>query len=217
MSIEFVYRGFIPYLAMRKVQEERVIGCAKGESAEAIYFCSHQPVITVGKSESLGAVAENAGCQLYVVTRGGKITYHGPTQLMIYPVVNLSKRGLGVKKFVEMGLSTIADYLQEHFHCEAVATVCPPGVWVDSASLADGCPSRKIAFVGLKITRGVTDHGFALNIHTQSCCFQGFVPCGDSLMLATSLYDPSSDTRLAGGYFHIAQQICARLRVALGD
>lgn len=117
------------------------------------------------------------GVEIYHVDRGGDVTYHGPGQAVGYPIVSLRPRGLDAHKYLrdleEVLIRTLAD-----FGIEGVRAPGMTGVWVDNA---------KIAAIGVKFTRAVTSHGFALNVNTDLSYFDGIIPCGLSNRNVTSM------------------------------
>lgn len=117
------------------------------------------------------------GVQIYHVDRGGDVTYHGPGQAVGYPIVSLRTRGLDAHKYLrdleEVLLRTLADFGIKGQRAQGMT-----GVWVDNA---------KIAAIGVKFTRAVTSHGFALNVNTDLSYFSGIVPCGLTNRNVTSM------------------------------
>ena len=148
-----------------------------------ILLLEHEPVITVGKfgsKQNLLAskqILQERGIELFETERGGDFTYHGPGQLVCYPVLNLKKLGLGVKKYVylleEVIIRTLKDY-----GIDAERKDKFPGVWVGDC---------KIAFIGIYVKRHVTMHGFSMNIENQADNFSHIVPCGISELKITSV------------------------------
>lgn len=115
----------------------------------------------------------NLGAETYDIERGGDITYHGPGQLVVYPILDLEKLGIGLKAYVESLEWCIISVLND-FNITAGVIKGRVGVWVDI-----GLPSeRKIAAIGIKSSRYVTMHGIALNVNTDLTMFSHIVPCG---------------------------------------
>ena len=149
-----------------------------------LVFVEHPSVVTSGRNfpvpPELEAFLFSKGLPVHTTTRGGKLTYHGPGQLVIYPVVSLRKVGMGVKEFVETLSLGIGDWLAG----EGVTVQWnhdAPGLWTDNPL------ARKIASVGLRIEKGVTTHGAAVNLSTDLTMFQHFSPCGFAGSVMTSL------------------------------
>ena len=156
------------------LQAECVAGRKLGEMPDQLLLLEHPHVITLGRNgrmENLLAskeVLERAGIALYPTDRGGDITYHGPGQLVGYPILDLRewKRDVGayVRAIEQVLIDTLADF------GIAAGRVCGcTGVWVDGA---------KIAAIGVHISRWVTSHGFALNVNTDMSYFRYIIPCG---------------------------------------
>jgi lipoate-protein ligase B len=174
------FLGRAPYrmtVAFMEELRERVLA---GEDAEHILFCEHDPVVTLGRSADEAHVLDPEmlaarGFDVVRTTRGGDVTAHGPGQLVIYPVVRLTR---GVVAFVEAVAGAIVDELAER-GVSAAFRRQPAGVWVGEA---------KIAAVGLHIKRRVSAHGFALNVSARSTAlFDGIVPCGIAGASVTSI------------------------------
>lgn len=171
--LEWIELGRIEYQAGRAAQDELVAARARGDCRDACLILEHSPVLTLGKrrtAESVRAaeVFRARGIQVAETNRGGEATYHGPGQLIVYPVVSLRERGYGVRSFVERGLGAITDALKRL----GIAAECraePAGVWVGE---------EKIASVGLRVEHGVTNHGFALNVSNDLGPYALFSPCG---------------------------------------
>lgn len=145
---------------------------------EHLLLVEHTPVYTLGRHGNPGNMLHHAGSryrdtELVAIERGGDITFHGPGQLVAYPIIDLQRRGLGVKRYVELleeaVIRTIAHYsLAGERHQGA------PGVW-----LGTGTPDeRKICAIGIKCRRFVTMHGVALNVNTDLSWFSAINPCG---------------------------------------
>ncbi len=167
-----------PYSSVLRYQEslfEKAVA-AKNEGLEVqqtLILCQHHPVYTLGKSgsiENLLIDPEEVGADFVRINRGGDITFHGPGQLVAYPILDLDKLGIGVALYVEkledVMIKTLAD-----FGITADRMESAPGVWVNGA---------KIGAVGIKLSRHITMHGLALNVNTDLSFFDHIVPCGIS-------------------------------------
>jgi len=144
---------------------------------DEIWFAEHPPVFTLGLNASREHLLAPGDIPVVQVDRGGQVTFHGPGQLMIYPLVDLKRARLGVRDLVTGLELTIVDLVAEH-GVEAVAQRDAPGVYVD------GC---KIASVGLRVRRGASYHGMALNIEVNPEPFSRINPCGYSGLEITDL------------------------------
>ena len=155
-------------LADQLVMRERVWAGADG----VIYLCEHPPVITLGRSartDNILATADElvaAGVSVETIERGGDVTYHGPGQLMIYPIVRLRR---GVVEFLERVAGAIADACATLGAPGAAWVRDPAGVWRDGA---------KLAACGIHVARSVSVHGFALDVATPREAWQRIRPCG---------------------------------------
>ncbi|HLK66692.1 MAG TPA: lipoyl(octanoyl) transferase LipB [Bryobacteraceae bacterium] len=166
--------GRIDYRTALELQLQLVAQRKQGEITDQLLLLEHPHVITLGRNghlENLLAddqVLGRAGIDFYPTDRGGDITYHGPGQLVGYPIVDLRewKRDVGayVRAVEQVIIETLADY---GIGGDRIAGLT--GVWVDG---------RKIAAIGVHISRWVTSHGFALNVATDLSYFQYIVPCG---------------------------------------
>lgn len=164
---------------IHKAIMESKFGLAQTHSEEII-FCEHPHVYTLGKSgnqnnlliDYIQLQAKNA--EFYHTNRGGDITYHGPGQIVGYPIIDLDARKIGVKKYVwtleEAVIRTLKEYNLEASRLEGAT-----GVWLDANQPGK---SRKINAIGVRVSRGITMHGFAFNINTDLSYFQHINPCG---------------------------------------
>lgn len=148
--------------------------------AHQLLFCEHDPVFTLGKSGSKDhlLLSEDAlaqqGFSFFKINRGGDITYHGPGQLVGYPIFDLDDFFTDVHRYVryleEAVIRTLAEYNLTSFREKGYT-----GVWLDDAGKGE---KRKICAIGVHLSRWVTLHGFAFNINTQLDHFNYIVPCG---------------------------------------
>ncbi|MEO0025580.1 MAG: lipoyl(octanoyl) transferase LipB [candidate division WOR-3 bacterium] len=163
----------------RLVWELRV----KNEIEDSLILCEHPPVITLGRRAdrrnllATESELERRGIRVYQVERGGDITYHGPGQLLGYPIFKLESGLLGVRRFVELVESALIRALGE-FGIKAETRPKVVGVWAGE---------KKIASLGVAVQEGVTFHGFALNIGRDLGGFQLINPCGLSSRIMTSM------------------------------
>jgi len=146
---------------------------------QQLLLCEHPHVYTMGKSaQSTNLLLSESelkkqDIQVFDIERGGDITYHGPGQLVVYPIFDLEQLQLGVKQFVfnieQCIINTLAKYgiVSERIHDRI-------GIWVDK----DTQRERKIAAIGIKCSRHITMHGLALNVNTDLSLFEQIIPCG---------------------------------------
>lgn len=153
-----------------------------------LLFVEHPHVYTFGKSaERKNLLADTGtlssiGAGVYDIERGGDITYHGPGQLVAYPIFDLEQLGIGVKAFVE-GIETAIIRTLAEWNIVAETIPGRIGVWIDK----DKPNERKIAAIGIKCSRFVSMHGLALNVNTNLEMFNHIVPCGISDKMVCSM------------------------------
>ncbi len=152
------YRGV---LARQHAERERVWAGGAG----TVFLCEHPPVITLGRSATLANVLAPGDVPIERIERGGDVTYHGPGQLMVYPIVRVR----GVVEFLSRVAGALADACAALGVPGAEFRRAPAGVWLGDA---------KLAACGIHIARGVSVHGFALNVCTPSIAWQRIRPCG---------------------------------------
>jgi lipoyl(octanoyl) transferase len=169
--------GRVPYLEGWRLQDA-VASRVRGGDDERLLLLEHDPVYTIGRRGTLDnllvdlAELRALGASAYRVDRGGDITYHGPGQLVGYPVVRLGDRP-DLVRYVRGIESALIEALAT-YGVAARTERGKTGVWVD---LLDRRPA-KIAAIGVRVSRGVTTHGFALNVSTDLAAFTRMVPCG---------------------------------------
>ncbi len=145
-----------------------------------LVLCEHYPVITLGKSGSVEHLLlnepelEREGIEFYKINRGGDITYHGPGQIVGYPILDLDDFFTDVHKFVRLIEQAIMNVLAK-YNIEAYREKGYTGVWLPATPVL---PKRKICAIGIHLSRWVSMHGFAFNINTDLSHFRHIVPCG---------------------------------------
>jgi lipoate-protein ligase B len=165
--LRYVWLGRAEYrtvLAQQHAERERVWAGGVG----TIFLCEHPPVLTLGRNATLANVLAPGDIPIERIERGGDVTYHGPGQLMVYPVVRVR----GVIDFLSRVGGALADACAAFGVSGAEFRRDPAGVWLGSA---------KLAACGIHIARGVSVHGFALNVCTPSNAWSGIRPCGLSV------------------------------------
>lgn len=135
---------------------------------DELWFTEHPPVFTLGLNASREHLLAPGDIPVVQADRGGQVTYHGPGQLMIYPLVDLKRAGLGIRQLVTALEQSVVDLMAE-FDIEAVSKAEAPGVYVEG---------RKLASVGLRVRRGASYHGMALNVDLDLEPFSRINPCG---------------------------------------
>ncbi len=148
-------------------------------SKEYLLLVEHNPVITLGKHAKEYNLllseeeAANRGVGMYHIERGGDVTFHGPGQLVVYPILDLEYHHLGVKDYVNLLEEAVILTLGE-FNIKGERVEGASGVWIEKGSRKE----RKICALGIKCSRFVTMHGLALNVNTDLTGFQMINPCG---------------------------------------
>jgi lipoyl(octanoyl) transferase len=180
--------GRIAYRDAWAFQRALVAARQAGEIPDQLLLLEHDPVITLGRHATGAhvtappAVLAERGIEVVRIERGGEVTYHGPGQLVAYPVVGLAGRRLGVRAFVGALEGAMADA------CAASGVVAGPraghpGCWCEPA----GPLPRKIGALGIRVSRGVTFHGIALNVAIDLADFGLIDPCGVPGLTSTSI------------------------------
>jgi len=184
--------GLIGYGAAWELQRRVVAARKQAIVPDVLLVCEHPHVITLGRSgkrEHLLApdhLLEQMGVEFHATNRGGDITYHGPGQLVAYPILNLAQIRRDVvwyvRKLEEAMIRATAEYGIEAKRCEGRT-----GIWVDAAGPDGAWTEEKLGAIGVHISRWVTSHGLAYNVSTDLRYFDLIVPCGISEKRATSL------------------------------
>ena len=158
--------------AMQRFTDERT-----QETADEIWFTEHPPVFTLGLNAGREHVLAAGDIPVVQIDRGGQVTYHGPGMLMVYPLIDLKRLGLGVRDLVTALEQSVVD-LAASYGIEARARAEAPGVYV---------AETKFASVGLRIRRGASYHGMALNVDVDLEPFLRINPCGYAGLQMTDL------------------------------
>jgi lipoyl(octanoyl) transferase len=183
--IEIRRLGLVPYADGLALQQQLVEQRKAGAIPDQLLLLEHPPVITLGvkarddRSHVLASDAEldDAGVQLFESGRGGDVTYHGPGQLVGYPIIDLRPDRCDVHRYVR-DLEQVTIATAAAFGVEATRVPGLTGAWVGS---------EKLAAIGVRISRWVTSHGFAFNVSTDLAHFDLIVPCGIADRGVTSL------------------------------
>ena len=156
------------------------------DTTDEIWFTEHPPVFTLGLNASPEHLLETGDIPVVQIDRGGQVTYHGPGMLMIYPLIDLKRAGLGVRDLVTALERTVVDLAAE-YGIGAAAHPEAPGVYV---------AETKFASVGLRIRRGASYHGMALNVAVDLEPFLRINPCGYAGLEMTDLATLGGDSDL---------------------
>ncbi len=167
----------IPYLIAWEIQSRLHAERLLDLQPDTVLILEHPPVYTLGRRTRLShwGGSESAlcmdGAELHQVNRGGSVTFHGPGQIVVYPVLKLDRHAAGPRQFVWLLEEVIIQAL-ERWNITGSRIIGKPGVWIMTPE------PQKIAFLGIRIQHGVTLHGFALNVDVDLTPFQRIHPCG---------------------------------------
>ena len=140
-----------------------------------LVLCEHQPVFTLGNSgkrENILVGDDELNAEYYKVNRGGDVTFHGPGQLVVYPILDLDTLNIGLAKYISNLEDTIIETLT-HYHLKGERLDGAAGIWI-----RDTTGDRKICAIGVKASRNITMHGLAMNLNTDLSFFDKIIPCG---------------------------------------
>ncbi len=188
MGLEVRWLGRIAYREAWRLQHELVAARSAGAIADHLLLLEHPPVLTLGRGSDPAHVRvgedelRRRGIELIRVERGGEVTYHGPGQLVAYPIIMLAERGLLLRPFVRALEQSMADTAAA-FGVQAGRRDGYPGCWCEPL----GDQPRKLGALGLRVERGVTYHGIALNVTTDLADFELIDPCGMPTAEVTSI------------------------------
>ena len=174
-------RAYEPVLHM---QEQMVEERKADRIADTLLLVEHDPVYTLGRNAKDGNIVASAddlrrmGVGVVKIGRGGDVTYHGPGQLVAYPIINLKERGRGIVAYVD-GLEQVILRVLLKYGIAAGTDRKNRGVWVGD---------NKIAAIGVRVTRYVTMHGFSINVSADLSYYRGIIPCGIRDKGVTSLH-----------------------------
>lgn len=159
--------GLVEYIPTWRAMEEFTL--ARGpETPDEIWFLEHPPVFTLGLAGKMEHVLAPGDIPVMHIDRGGQVTYHGPGQLVVYPLLDLKRQKLGVRELVEGLENAVIDTLAL-YDIQARGRRDAPGVYVGE---------QKICSIGIRVRRGCTYHGIAFNVHTDLEPFDRINPCG---------------------------------------
>ena len=182
-EILVVHCGTVPYEEAREAQRQLEGRRQRGEISDVLLLLEHLPVYTRGRRSTPDELPmgvewyEMQGIEVRDTDRGGRVTYHGPGQLVAYPIVSLAPYGDDVHEYVRRLEKVMIGALAEH-GVEAGLSEGQTGVWVGD---------RKIGSIGVHVSRGVTTHGLAVNVNNDLQPFEWIVPCGIQGCAVTSL------------------------------
>ena len=170
--------GLVPYAEAFELQRSLAGAVSQGAIPETVIFLEHPPVVTIGRrteTDSELHIPENAAVEVAETDRGGKSTFHGPGQLVCYPILDLHEHGKDVKRYVRNLEQALIRTLAA-FGLEGVRYDGLTGVWM---APSNGQGPRKIASIGVHVSRWVTTHGYALNVDLDPAPFTEWITaCG---------------------------------------
>ncbi|HSN00374.1 MAG TPA: lipoyl(octanoyl) transferase LipB [Rudaea sp.] len=157
------------------------------DTADELWVVEHEPVFTLGQAGKWEHVLAPGSIPVLPVDRGGQVTYHGPGQIVAYPLIDLRRAGIGVRAYVQRIEQAVIDTLAE-WNIVAARRDGAPGVYVNGA---------KIAALGIRVRRGCTFHGLAFNVDMDLKPFHRINPCGFQGLQVTQVLDLGGPSRLA--------------------
>ena len=170
----------VKYEIAIKLLEERLLDIKDNKKSDLIWLLEHEEIYTAGTSYKEEEIL-NKDINLIKTNRGGKITYHGPGQLICYFVIDLKQREKNIRKFITLIEKTIIESLSE-FNIKSFGDPKNIGIWVkDETSI------QKVAAIGIRISKWIAYHGFAININNDLTKYQSIIPCGISDKGVTNL------------------------------
>ncbi len=167
-----VAEGLVPYGEALARMEREVAAIAAGEAAELVWFLEHAPVVTAGTSARPEDLLEPERFPVVAAGRGGRYTWHGPGQRVVYVMLDLRRRGRDVRRLVA-GLEGWAIAALARLGVAARQSATGTGIWV-----GEGDAEAKIGAIGLRVRQWVSFHGMALNVAPDLSAFDAIVPCG---------------------------------------
>ena len=186
-----VSEGLVAYEVALARMETRVEAIRAGDAGELVWLLQHPPLYTAGTSASPDELLQDHGLPVYAAGRGGRYTYHGPGQRVVYVVLDLKRYGGDLRRHVwrleELAIRTLAD-----FEVTGLRRAGRVGVWVETPS-----GEAKIAAIGVRVRRWVSYHGLAINVAPDLRHYSGIVPCGIREFGVTSLQALGKESSMA--------------------
>lgn len=174
--------GIQPYEAVWQAMQAKVQNWEKSNPDE-FWLLQHEPVYTLGQAGKPEHILKSSAIPVVRTDRGGQVTYHGPGQWVGYLLIDLERKGLGARSLVQ-AIENLLITLLSQYKVQARADKDAPGVYVENA---------KIASLGFRIRRGISYHGFALNVDMDLSPFKDINPCGYAGMPITQLSEQSQE------------------------
>ena len=154
-----------------KILEERLLDINNNKKSDLIWLLEHEEIYTAGNNYKEEEIL-NKEINIIKTNRGGKITYHGPGQLICYFVIDLKQRKKDIRKFITLIEKTIIESLSE-FNINSFGDPKNVGIWVK-----DETDIKKVAAIGVRVSKWIAYHGFAININNDLTKYQKIIPCG---------------------------------------
>jgi len=161
----------IKYEDALKLMEKRLIDINNKKEKELIWTLEHEEIYTAGTSYSENEILDKS-IKLFKTNRGGKITYHGPGQLICYFVIDLRKRNKDIRKFISLIEKSIIDALK-FYNIKTFADKKNIGIWYN-----DNSNIKKVGAIGVRVSKWIAYHGFSININTDLDKYNSIIPCG---------------------------------------
>ena len=180
-AIQYFWLGRQPYISVWGLQKQLHSKRVAGEIPDVVLLLEHDPVYTFGKNADTNLLLDSKphDAEVVQIDRGGQVTYHGPGQLVCYPIIDLHNYQMSVSWYIRSLEGVIINCLKK-LGIKSARKKDLPGVWVDD---------NKICAMGVRLSRWVTMHGFALNQKVDMKYFDGMIPCGIFNYGVTSIKD----------------------------
>ena len=181
IEIQYFWLGLQPYQPVWELQKQLHAKRVVGEIPDVVLFVEHDHVYTFGKNADTNNLLDSKprNAEVVQIDRGGEVTYHGPGQLVAYPIIDLHDYKMSVSWYIRLLENVVINCLQS-FGIESGRKEGLTGVWVDD---------DKICAMGVRLSKWVTMHGFALNLNPDMTYFDGMIPCGIFEYGVTSLHE----------------------------
>ena len=177
----------IKYKDAIEFMEHHLLNLSENKSNDLIWTLEHEEIYTAGKNYSENEILDKS-IKVIKTNRGGKITYHGPGQLICYFVIDLKKRKKDIRKFISVIENTIIDTLKL-YEIETFADKNNIGIWYN-----DNSNIKKIAAIGIRVSKWIAYHGFSININNNLEKYKAIIPCGVKDRSVTSLKEIKDQT-----------------------
>ena len=187
-KIQYFWLGQQPYQPIWNLQKQLHAKRVSGEILDIVLLLEHDHVYTLGKNADPNHLLDSnpRNAEVIQIDRGGEVTYHGPGQLVCYPIIDLHNYHMSVSWYMRM-LESVIIHCMKEFGIESKKKDGLPGVWVDD---------DKICAMGVRLSKWVTMHGFALNLNPDMTYFDGMIPCGIFEYGVTSFNDLEIEYKL---------------------